>query len=138
MKTYRYQVTFTGRVSPQDDMGTEMGIEAVGPLGPGCDPLFGAPGSPVRLGVLVSNDEDGAFTVQGEVTLPGGTLTLGSDPAPALRDLPDPRLQSGTLTARIEDGSGALSGATGSVFMHFTVDEDAVFIDLQSGLVFLG
>ncbi len=138
MKIYRYQVTFKGKVSPQDEMGTEMGIEAAGLVGLGCDPLFGEPGSSAQMGALVTNDEDGAFSLQGEIVFPTGTLSFESGAAPPLRDLADPSLQGGEVKASITSGTGDLTGAQGTLFFHFTVDDEARFVDQQSGLVFIG
>ncbi|PCJ69309.1 MAG: hypothetical protein COA62_11865 [Rhodobiaceae bacterium] len=137
MSTYRYNLRFEGKVSPQDEMGENMGIEATATLGLGSDPAIGAPGASVQFNALVTNDMDGSFTIHGEVVLAGGTLALTSAGSGTMKETPDPTLQQGTLTCQVESGTGSFSGASGTVTLNFTVGEDARFTDLQTGLVFV-
>ncbi len=137
MSTYRYNLLFEGKVSPQDEMGENMGIEATAALGLGSDPAIGAPGAKVQFNALVTNEADGSFTLQGEVTLAGGTLALSSLGSGTMEETPDPTLQQGTLICRIDSGTGSFSGASGTVTLNFTVSEEARFTDLQTGLVFV-
>ncbi|MBL4863711.1 MAG: hypothetical protein JKY63_02290 [Rhodobiaceae bacterium] len=137
MSTYRYNLLFEGKVSPQDEMGESMGIEATATLGLGSDPAIGAPGAKAQFNALVSNDADGSFTLQGEVTLAEGTLALTSLSSGTMEETPDPTLQQGTLICCVESGTGSFSGASGTVTLNFTVGEDACFTDLQTGLVFV-
>ncbi|MBO6628042.1 MAG: hypothetical protein JJ939_06415, partial [Alphaproteobacteria bacterium] len=44
----------------------------------------------------------------------------------------------GEVKASITSGTGDLTGAQGTLFFHFTVDDEARFVDQQSGLVFIG
>jgi len=138
MSLYRYHLQFDGKVSPQDEMGEQMGIEAVANVGPGFDATIGAEGTSAKLECLVMNDMDGSFTLQGEVTLAGGTLAISTYRPSSLEESPDPTIQRGTAECRIDSGTGSFSGASGTVTLNFTVDEDAHFTDLQTGLIFAG
>ena len=138
MTLYRYHLQFDGMVSPQDDMGEQMGIEAEAKVGPGFDAAIGAEGSTAKFACLVMNDMDGSFTLQGEVTLAGGTLAVSTYRPSSLEESPDPTIQRGTAECRIDSGTGSFSGASGIVTLNFTVDEDARFTDLQTGLIFIG
>jgi hypothetical protein len=137
MNLYRYSLIFEGKVSPQDEMGENMGIEATATLGAGLDPAIGVEGGVAQLNALVTNDTDGSFTLQGEVVLAGGTLTLVAAQSATMEETPDPALQHGTTTCLVEGGTGVFKGASGTVMLNFTVGEDARFTDLQTGLVFV-
>ena len=138
MNVYRYHLQFEGKVSPQDDMGEQMGIEATATVGPGLSPTIGPEGSVAKFDCLVSNDMDGSFTLQGEVTLAGGTLAISTMRSSSLEESPDPSIQHGVAECQIDNGTGDFTGAQGSVMLNFTVDEDARFTDLQTGIVFTG
>ncbi len=136
MSVYRYHLQFEGKVSPQDEMGEQMGIEAEAKVGPGFDAAIGAEGSTAKFECLVMNDMDGSFTLQGEITLAGGSLAVSTIRSSSLEESPEASIQRGTTECRIESGTGSFKGAVGTVTLNFTVDEDARFTDLQTGLVF--
>ncbi len=136
MSVYRYHLRFDGKVSPQDEMGEQMGIEAEGTVGGGFAAAIGAEGARAKFECLVLNDMDGSFTLQGEVTLAGGTLAVSTYRPSSLEESPDPTIQRGTAECRIDSGTGTFAGASGTITLNFTVDEDARFTDLQTGLVF--
>jgi len=136
MSVFRYHLQFEGKVSPQDDMGEQKGIKATATVGPGLDPASGADGSVVKFDCLVTNDMDGTFTMQGEVSLAGGSPTISTTRSSSLEESPDPTIQRGVAECLIDNATGAFSGASGTVLLNFTVDEDARFTDLQTGLVF--
>jgi hypothetical protein len=136
MTVYRYHLQFEGKVSPQDDMGEQMGIEATAKVGPGFDPAIGTDGSIAKFDCLVSNNMDGTFTLQGEVTLAGGILAVSTIRHSSLEESRDPAIQRGTAECQVDSGTGAFKDAIGILTLNFTVDEDALFTDLQTGLVF--
>ena len=136
MSLYRYHLQFEGKASPQDEMGEQMGIEAEAKVGSGFDAAIGAEGSTAKFECLVMNDLDGSFMLQGEVSLAGGTLALSTTRPSSLEESPDSSIQRGATECRIESGTGAFKGALGTVTLNFTVDEDARFTDLQTGIVF--
>jgi len=136
MSVYRYALTFEGKVSPHDDMGEQMGLEASTTLGAGLDPAIGAEGATARFDALITNDADGSFTLQGEVTLGGGSLSIASVQPGALEKTSDASLQHGVAECTITGGSGSFSGATGTMVMNFTVDDKARFVNVQSAVVF--
>lgn len=136
MSVYRYALTFEGKVSPHDEMGEQMGLEASATLGLGLDPAIGAEGATVRFDALISNDPDGSFSLQGEVTLGGGSLSIATVRPGVLEETPDTSLQHGVAECSITGGSGSFSGATGTMVMNFTVDDKARFVDAQTGVVF--
>jgi hypothetical protein len=137
MSLYRYHLQFDGRVSPQDEMGEQMGIEAKTTVGPGFDSAIGAEGTAAKFEALVMNDMDGSFTLQGEVTLAGGTLAISTYRPSSLEESPDPTIQRGTAECRIDSGTGSFSNASGTITLNFTVNEEARFTDLQTGLIFV-
>lgn len=136
MGLHRYLLTFEGKVSPQDEMGEQMGIESSATLGPGCDEALGAAGAKAEFNALVTNEPDGSFTLQGELVLPSGTLAVSTVRPSSLDETPDPAIQTGTAECRIDSGTGKLAGASGTLMLTFTVDEDARFVGLAAGLVF--
>ena len=138
MSVYRYHLQFEGKVSPQDEMGEQMGIEAEAKVGPGLDAAIGAEGAQAKFECLVMNNMDGSFTLQGEVILAGGLLAISTYRPSSLEESPDPAIQRGTAECRIDSGTGSFSGADGTVTLNFTVNEDARFTDLQTGLIFVG
>lgn len=138
MSVYRYHLQFEGKVSPQDEMGEQMGIEAEAKIGSGFDAAIGAEGGTAKFDCLVMNDMDGSFTLQGEITLAGGTLALSTYRPSSLEESPDPTIQRGTAECRIDSGTGSFASASGTVTLNFTVDEDARFTDLQTGVIFAG
>ncbi|MCE7997238.1 MAG: hypothetical protein HEP70_00115 [Rhodobiaceae bacterium] len=138
MSVYRYHLQFDGKVSPQDEMGEQMGIEAEATLTSGFDAAIGAEGVNAKFECLVMNDMDGSFTLQGEITLAGGTLAVSTYRPSSLEESPDPTIQRGTAECRIDSGTGSFTGASGTITLNFTVDEDARFTDLQTGLIFVG
>lgn len=138
MSVYRYHLQFEGKVSPQDEMGEQMGIEAEATITSGFDAAIGAEGGTAKFDCLVMNDMDGSFTLQGEITLAGGTLALSTYRPSSLEESPDPTIQRGTAECRIDSGTGSFAGASGTITLNFTVDEDARFTDLQTGVIFAG
>lgn len=138
MSVYRYHLQFDGKVSPQDEMGEQMGIEAEATITSGFDAAIGAEGGTAKFDCLVMNDMDGSFTLQGEITLAGGTLAVSTYRPSSLEESPDPTIQRGTAECRIDSGTGSFSGASGTITLNFTVDEDARFTDLQTGVIFAG
>lgn len=119
-------------------MGEQMGIEAEAKIGSGFDAAIGAEGATAKFECLVMNDVDGSFTLQGEITLAGGTLALSTFRPSSLEESPDPIIQRGTAECRIDSGTGSFTGASGTITLNFTVDEDARFTDLQTGVIFAG
>lgn len=138
MSVYRYHLQFDGKVSPQDEMGEQMGIEAEATITSGFDAAIGAEGGTAKFDCLVMNDMDGSFTLQGEITLAGGTLAVSTYRPSSLEESPDPTIQRGTAACRIDSGTGSFSDASGTITLNFTVDEDARFTDLQTGVIFAG
>lgn len=138
MSVYRYHLQFDGKVRPQDEMGEQMGIEAEATITSGFDAAIGAEGGTAKFDCLVMNDMDGSFTLQGEITLAGGTLAVSTYRPSSLEESPDPTIQRGTAECRIDSGTGSFSGASGTITLNFTVDEDALFTDLQTGVIFAG
>lgn len=119
-------------------MGEQMGIEAEATITSGFDAAIGAEGGTAKFDCLVMNDMDGSFTLQGEITLAGGTLAVSTYRPSSLEESPDPTIQRGTAECRIDSGTGSFSGASGTITLNFTVDEDARFTDLQTGVIFAG
>lgn len=119
-------------------MGEQMGIAAEAHVGPRFDAAIGAEGSVAKFECLVMNDMDGSFTLQGEITLAGGTLAVSTYRPSSLEETPDPTIQRGTAECRIDSGTGSFAGASGTITLNFTVDEDARFTDLQTGVIFAG
>lgn len=137
MREVRYQLLFEGKVSPEDEMGTRMRVETRASFGPGTDPVF-ATGAPVAvLDAIVEPDDFGGFRETGEIVFGGGTLVYASEGDGSIGDSADPKLQRGHVVRRIESGTGAFEGATGTIVSVFTVGEDAMMRDSQSAVIFL-
>ncbi|WP_424468699.1 hypothetical protein [Parvibaculum sp.] len=137
MREVRYQLTFEGKVSPEDEMGSVMRVETRASFGAGVDPVFatGAPQAVVHA--MVEPDDFGGFRESGEIIFGGGTLTYVSDGEGKIGESADPTLQQGHVVRRIEGGSGAFEGASGVIVSVFTVSEDAQMRDSQSAVIFL-
>jgi len=50
---------------------------------------------------------------------------------------PDPKIKSGAVTWRIEDGEGQFKGANGYITSNFTLDEAGAVIDHHFGVIFV-
>ncbi len=137
MKEIRYQLLFEGKVSPEDDMGTRMRVETRASFGPGLDPVLSTGAPAAVLEAIVEPDEFGRFTEHGEIVFGGGTLAYASDGEGTIGESADPSLQYGHVVRRIEGGTGAFEGATGTIVSVFTVGENAMMRDSQSAVIFL-
>lgn len=137
MREVRYQLLFEGKVSPEDEMGSRMRVETRAAFGASTDPVFST-GAPVAvLEGIVEPDEFGGFREEGRIVFGGGTLTYSSMGDGQIGDSADPKLQIGHVIRRIESGTGAFEGATGTIVSAFTVGEDAMMRDSQSAVIFL-
>ncbi|HEY4343139.1 MAG TPA: hypothetical protein VGN05_02225 [Parvibaculum sp.] len=137
MKEVRYQLIFEGKVSPEDEMGSIMRVETRASFGAGVDPLFATGAPQAVLTASVTPDEFGGFTESGEIVFGGGTLLYVSDGEGKIGDSSDPATQQGHVVRRIESGTGAFDGASGTIVSAFTVGEDAMMRDSQSAVIFL-
>jgi len=137
MRQVRYQLTFEGKVSPEDDMGSVMRVETRASFGAGTDGIFSAGAPQAVLTANVEPDNFGGFRQTGEIVFGGGTLVIASDGEGQIGDSADPTLQQGAVLFRIESGTGAFAGATGMIVSVFTVGEDAMMRDSQSAVIFL-
>ena len=66
MPELRYQMTFEGKVSPEDEMGRQMRIESAAIIPAGLDPALTQGGRSAVLAALVDTDDYGGFTETGE------------------------------------------------------------------------
>jgi hypothetical protein len=137
MREVRYQLTFEGKVSPEDEMGSVMRVETRASFGAGVDPVFSTGAPQAVLSAAVSPDEFGGFTESGEIVFGGGTLVYSSDGEGRIGDSAVSTVQQGHVVRRIESGTGAFEGASGVIVSVFTVREDALMRDSQSAVIFL-
>ena len=137
MRQVRYQLTFEGKVSPEDDMGSVMRVDTRASFGAGTDEIFSAGAPQAVLSANVETDNYGGFRQSGEIVFGGGTLIIVSDGEGQISDSADPELQQGAVLFRVESGTGAFAGATGMIVSVFTVGEDAMMRDSQSAVIFL-
>jgi hypothetical protein len=137
MREVRYHLIFEGKVSPDDDMGSRMRVEARASFGTGVDPVFSTGAPQAVLDAIVEPDEFGHFTERGEIVFGGGTLIYVSDGEGSIGDCADPVLQQGHVAFKIESGTGAFEGASGTIVSVFTVNENTQVRDSQSAVVFL-
>lgn len=138
MPELRYQLTFAGKVAPDDDMGTQMTIEATAPIPAGVDDVLRQNGSSASMSATVETDEYGGFTETGEIRFGAGTIRYVSRSEGFIEETEEADIQQGCVIRRIDGGSGIFEGATGYIASTFTVDEDANFRDSQSAVVFAG
>ncbi|MGV8998347.1 MAG: hypothetical protein ACOH12_15520 [Parvibaculaceae bacterium] len=137
MRQVRYQLTFEGKVSPEDDMGSVMRVETRASFGAGTDDIFSVGAPQAVLSANVEPDNFGGFRQTGEIVFGGGTLIIASDGEGQIGDSADPLLQQGAVLFRVESGTGAFAGASGIIVSVFTVGEDAIMRDSQSAVIFL-
>ena len=138
MPELRYQLTFAGKVAPDDDMGTQMTIEATAPIPAGVDTILRQNGATASLEAVVEADEYGGFTESGEIRFGAGTIRYSTRGEGFIEDSVEPDIQQGCVIRQIDGGSGIFEGATGYIASTFTVDEDANFRDSQSAVIFTG
>ena len=138
MPELRYQLTFAGKVAPDDDMGTQMTIEATAPIPAGVDDVLRQNGSSASMSATVETEEYGGFTETGEIRFGAGTIRYVSRGEGFIEETEEADIQQGCVIRRIDGGSGIFEGATGYIASTFTVDEDANFRDSQSAVVFAG
>jgi hypothetical protein len=137
MKEIRYQLIFEGKVSPEDDLGAIMRVETRARFGADVDPLFSTGAPQAVLDARVEPDEFGGFREEGSIVFGGGTLVYASDGEGRIGDSADPTVQQGHVVRRIESGTGAFEGATGTIVSAFTVNENAMMRDSQSAVIFI-
>lgn len=137
MREVRYHLTFEGKVSPEDEMGSVMRVETRASFGAGVDPVFSTGAPQAVLTARVEPDEFGGFAENGEIVFGGGTLVYVNDGEGKIGDSADAKLQQGHVVRRIESGTGAFEGASGFIVSAFTVGEDAMMRDSQSAVIFL-
>lgn len=138
MHELRYQLTFAGKVAPEDDMGGRMTVEATAPIPAGVDDVLRQNGSSASLTATVETDEYGGFTETGEIRFGAGTIRYVSRGEGFIEETEEPDIQQGCVIRRIDGGSGIFEGATGYIASTFTVDEDANYRDSQSAVIFAG
>ena len=138
MPELRYQLTFAGKVAPDDDMGTQMTIDATAPIPAGVDDVLRQNGSSASMSATVETEEYGGFTETGEIRFGAGTIRYVSRGEGFIEETEEADIQQGCVIRRIDGGSGIFEGATGYIASTFTVDEDANFRDSQSAVVFAG
>lgn len=138
MPELRYQLTFEGKVAPDDDMGAQMTVEATAALPAGLDPVLSQNGASASLTATVETDEYGGFTETGEIRFGAGTIRYVSRGEGFIEETEEPDIQQGCVIRRIDGGSGIFEGATGYIASTFTVDENARYRDSQSAVIFAG
>lgn len=136
MPELRWQLTFEGKVSPEDDMGNRMGIESVAAVPAGLDPALTQGGRSAMLKATVETDEYGGFTESGEIVFGAGTILYSARGDGFIEETVEPDIQQGCVIRQVDGGSGIFEGATGYIVSTFTVDEDATIRDSQSAVIF--
>lgn len=137
MREVRYQLVFDGKVSPEDEMGTVMRVETRASFTPGTDAIF-CTGAPLAvLTAVVEPDDFGGFRETGEIVFGGGTLHFATEGEGRINDSAISTHQLGSALLRIEGGTGAFAGASGTIASVFTVSENAEMRDSQSAVIFL-
>lgn len=137
MREVRYQLIFEGKVTPEDEMGTVMRVEARAAFGPNVDDVFSIGAPQAVFTSSVEPNEHGGFHESGEIVFGGGTLVFASEGEGHIGDSADPTLQLGAAIWRIESGTGAFAQASGTITSVFTVSENAQIRDSQSAVIFL-
>lgn len=137
MREVRYQLIFEGKVSPEDEMGTVMRVEARALFGAGVDEVFSSGAPQAVFTSRVEPDDYGGFRETGEIVFGGGTLVFESEGDGRIGDSADPTIQLGAAVWRVASGTGAFDGASGTIVSVFTVNENAQIRDSQSAVIFL-
>lgn len=136
MPELRWQLTFEGKVSPEDDMGSRMTIESVAVIPAGLDASLTQGGRSASLNATVETDEYGGFTENGEIAFGSGTILYSTRGEGFIEETVEPETQQGCVIRQVDGGSGIFEGATGYIVSSFTVDEDATIRDSQSAVIF--
>ncbi len=136
MPELRWQLTFEGKVSPEDDMGTRMNVASVAPIPPGLDASLTQGGRSATLNAVVETDDYGGFTENGEIAFGAGTILYSTRGEGFIEETVEPDIQQGCVIRQVDGGSGIFEGATGYIVSTFTVDEDATIRDSQSAVIF--
>jgi len=137
MREIRYQLVFDGKVSPEDEMGKVMLVDTRAQFTPQTDALFITGAPQAVLTARVEPDDFGGFREMGEIVFGGGTIIFTSAGDGSIGESALSTLQLGSALLRIESGTGAFVGATGTIASVFTVSEDAEMRDSQSAVIFL-
>lgn len=137
MREIRYQLIFDGKVSPEDEMGTVMRVETRASFTSQTDPLFTTGAPQAVLTANVEPDDFGGFREAGEIVFGGGTISFTTEGDGHIGDSSIVTHQLGSSLLRIESGTGAFTGATGTIASVFTVSENAQIRDSQSAVIFL-
>jgi len=137
MPELRYQLTFEGTVSPEDEMGSRMNILSVAAIPPGLDAALTQGGRSATLSATVETDDYGGFTETGEISFGAGAIRYSTRGEGFIEDTEEEDIQQGCVIRQVEGGSGIFENATGYIVSTFTVSEDAVIRDSQSAVVFV-
>lgn len=135
MPELRYQLAFEGTVTPEDEMGARMLIEASAPVLAGCDPAF-AQDALATINAVVEPDEYGGFTETGEIRFHAGTIHYQSRGEGFIEPTFEDDKQQGCVIRAVQGGSGIFENASGYIVSTFTVGENAVIRDSQSAVIF--
>jgi hypothetical protein len=135
MPELRYQLAFEGTVSPEDEMGARMVIEASAPVSSACDPAL-AQGAPATIKAVVEVDDYGGFTETGEISFSVGTIRYQSRGEGFIEATIEDDKQQGCVIRAVQGGSGIFEGASGYIVSTFTVGENAIIRDNQSAVIF--
>ena len=136
MPELRYQMTFEGKVSPEDEMGRQMRIESAAIIPAGLDPALTQGGRSAVLAALVDTDDYGGFTETGEIAFAAGTIRYSTRGEGFIEETVEEETQQGCVIRQVEGGSGIFENATGYIVSTFTVGEDATIRDSQSAVIF--
>lgn len=136
MPELRYQLTFEGTVSPEDEMGSRMNILSVAAIPPGLDAALTQGGRSATLSATVETDDYGGFTETGEISFGAGAIRYSTRGEGFIEDTEEENIQQGCVIRQVEGGSGIFENATGYIVSTFTVSEDAVIRDSQSAVIF--
>lgn len=135
MPELRYQLAFEGTVSPEDEMGARMLIDASAAVSAGCDPAF-AQDAPATINAVVEADEYGGFTETGEINFRAGTIRYQSRGEGFIEPTIEDDKQQGCVIRAVQGGTGIFKNASGYIVSTFTVSENAVIRDSQSAAIF--
>jgi hypothetical protein len=135
MKRIEYAIRFEGTGVPGDAEGT-LKVSAKSTGGPAPDPALGADAS-FESSVTMNNEttfgEDGTITFGDKGSLTFSTVGRGIFTPSAQEGF-----ANGAVIWKVEDGTGALAGATGYITSNFVMNNaDGSVVDNEFGVLFV-
>ncbi len=147
MKQLNYSMQFKGKGAPSNDDGTELSAATSGKSctftsavgASGLETTYaGADGEDATFVSHVRMTGDGTFVESGTITFgDGNRLHFSTVGEGYMAPSPEPGLNHGAISWKIDSGEGQFDGATGFITSNFSISDAGDITDNHFGSIFL-